>query len=113
VQTCTRSAEAQHARDNDSGVGDWPSLERYEDIRMRRADHAANTTCLLLASPASTGLTMRQGHAVQESNTNTRIGPRRPLRTPIGPRRPLRTPIGPRRPLRTPIGQCASLRAGL
>jgi len=31
-------------------VQDWHSLERHADIRVNLADHAANTTCSLLAS---------------------------------------------------------------
>ncbi len=29
----------------------WHSLDRHEDIRVNLADHAANTTCLLLLAP--------------------------------------------------------------
>jgi len=57
VQTGMRSAQAQHSLDNDGGVGDWPSLDRDEDIRVSLADHAKNATCPLLAGPKNLGCT--------------------------------------------------------
>jgi len=59
LQTGTGSAQAQQSRDNDGGVGDWPSLDRQEDIRVNLADHAENTTypCSLASKvPAAPGL---------------------------------------------------------
>ncbi len=49
VRVGIRSAQAQHFRDNDGSVGDWPSLDRHEDIRVNLAGHAENTTGPLLA----------------------------------------------------------------
>ena len=43
--------------DDDGSVGDWPSLDRHADIRVNLADHAANTTCPLLAGPKISGRT--------------------------------------------------------
>ena len=44
VRTGTRSAQAQQSLTNAGGVGDWPSLDRHEDIGVSLADHAENTT---------------------------------------------------------------------
>ena len=44
------SAQTEHLQD-------WHSLDQHADIRVNLADHAANTTCPLLASPRISGRT--------------------------------------------------------
>jgi len=45
-------------------VQDWHSLDRHEDIRVRLADHAANTTWPLFARPKISGRTLSRDSCV-------------------------------------------------
>ena len=55
-------AQAQQSQDDTGGIGDFPSLDRQEEVSANPTGHAENAICLLL-----TGRSKSRAHPVQRT----------------------------------------------